>query len=764
VQNKKWLAKVFKSMTVDEAGRMREIADVLALLPGNKLSVLSRAAVLAAEAAAKATASGSGEGTGLRKTGPDTDSDEDEDDDKERALWEDPRQPLEKRKLAALEELDDLVSSADNAKNLFAVGAFPSLMQVVLGAAPPEWKPAGEAVTAAAAGAGEESASSAFATLAVQARAAEVLTTVLQNNPAAQMWSLQSGCLHGLVTALTHAINMADYWLLVGRKDASEASPAVASPLNSYLHLQTALISALSSLTRHNGQAQAALVAGINLSTGASSSAADASTSVVMTMPAFEVDIPSSLTATTTTAGETSDGRSIPLHEAAKALRRHQAVGPVEESSSKALVLRVSPFQLITHPISFWPLFCGIPSGSGSTKLPEDSASKGRRLVRKSLFFLQHLAQGGINPDEIKAAVLNTPSDAFAWLSTSDGSSSASSAVTAEGGKERGILPWLLQVLGPCPSASEADIPSTTLGTDGDSVHCRESALSILLALSQKSEKGVDVKDETERRKPVSGFKNPASSSPSESSSSATGTSGSNPYVASVPTAAAVMIEDRRRRQREQQQQHQQQQQEQSSQAQGHQQQGQEEGQSEAPEIAGLLTPPPPNYDASHTGGRAPSNLPPHRFVTTVAVTPAGASGGASSDSTALAPPAATQPPAEPSVVVPSTSATLPAPSLTLPQRLAVLLKTTKLIHSLESHKAQCKAQAEGLLKKARERDAGGKKKKKEGDEDEDDGESEVLRDQAEILSNEAELAQGVVNRLKTAASVMRAVSSGGGV
>lgn len=772
-ENKRWLTKVFKSMTVDEAGRMKELADVLALLPGNKLSVLSRAAILAAQAAEAAKTSGGAGGGGVRKApAPDTDSDDsDDDEDKAKAVWQDASQPLEKRKLSALEELDDLVSSADNAKNLFAVGAFPSLMQVVLGTAPPEWRPAGEPVTAAGgAGAGAGSAAAAaaseegqeqqqaFASLSVQARAAEVLSTVLQNNPAAQTWSLQSGCLHGLVTALTHATIMTDYCLLL--------LPSPATLLHGYLHLQTALVGALSALTRHNGQAQAALVAGINLSTGADSA-------VVMTMPAFEVDIEEGGSSGSISALPSSSSSSpLTLLEAAKALRRHHHRHH-EAKEVEAGALHVSPFHLVTHPLHLWPLF----SDDATSPLMDASArSKGRRLVRKCLFFLQHFAQGGVNPDEIKAALLNIPSDPFAWLPTLPASSfssssslsvspAASTAGTGEERRENGAVPWLLRVL-------DTSATSSTSSTEGDAVHCRESALTILLALSQKSEKGVDVKDETERRKPVSGFTNPSSSS-----------SSGNPFVASVPTAAATMIEERRRlrQQREEEQPQQQPQQ----QTQGDNQAEQQQASTTTTPVAGLLMPPPPNYDAdaaSSSAGqqqRAPSNLPPHRFVTTVAV-PASQQPSSStalaaiagSTGAATAAPAPAPAPAAGSSSSSAPSAALPSPSLTLPQRLAILLKSKLdsgdgdgdggngaqllLVDVLEAHAVKCSTAAEALTKKAAEAPAAAKA----GDTED---EASLLRDQAEILSNEAELAQSVIKRLKTAAMVMRAMTSGSG-
>lgn len=76
--------------------------------------------------------------------------------------------------VGALDELCDLVESVDNAKNLFVVGGFGPLLACL---AP------GRAVR-------------------LQRRAAEVLATVVQNNPKAQLWALQAGTLPTLVALL----------------------------------------------------------------------------------------------------------------------------------------------------------------------------------------------------------------------------------------------------------------------------------------------------------------------------------------------------------------------------------------------------------------------------------------------------------------------------------------------------------------------------------------------------------------------------------
>lgn len=116
--DKKWLEEALQSVTVDEVKRMRELG-----------AILER---------------------------PEVD---------------------ESERFAALEELQDFVESIDNAKNLFAIGAFDAVVRCLGGDASPKLRRA----------------------------AAATLSTVVQNNPKAQEWAMDGGLAPALLLALADA-------------------------------------------------------------------------------------------------------------------------------------------------------------------------------------------------------------------------------------------------------------------------------------------------------------------------------------------------------------------------------------------------------------------------------------------------------------------------------------------------------------------------------------------------------------------------------
>lgn len=159
MQDKKWLAEALESLTVDEAKVMRDLSKIL-----EKQETVS----------AQETSSGSGEPESSSAT------------------------PAEK--LGALEQLQDIVESLDNAKNLFVVGGYRPVLRVL--------------------------ASSNRAD--VRAAAATLVSTVVQNNPKAQQWALANGTLPTL--AATLALASGDYARLL--QDGGAALPKFEAPSN----------------------------------------------------------------------------------------------------------------------------------------------------------------------------------------------------------------------------------------------------------------------------------------------------------------------------------------------------------------------------------------------------------------------------------------------------------------------------------------------------------------------------------------------------
>jgi len=117
--DKKWLEAAFQSLTVDEVKRMRELAAVL--LSQNLMAMRGHA-------------------------------------------------------LLPWRELQDFVESIDNAKNLFAIGAFEAVVSCL------------------------KSSSS-----KVRRAAAATLATTVQNDPKAQEWAMHGGLAHELLVALLDA-------------------------------------------------------------------------------------------------------------------------------------------------------------------------------------------------------------------------------------------------------------------------------------------------------------------------------------------------------------------------------------------------------------------------------------------------------------------------------------------------------------------------------------------------------------------------------
>ena len=452
-----WLTEAFNSLTVDEAARMRALGSALSLLRGHVPSSLTMALAAGASAAPAAPSTSS---TPVR-------------------ISDDATQPLPARKLAALDELQEFVEDIDNAKNLFAIGAFPALMQCVLGEAPP---PA-EGVAGATIATNDDYDD--FAPPAVQARAAEVLSTVLQNNPAAQSWALQSGALHALSTALARAAVRTHVIL----QSAATGVASSADELTAQLVLQAGLVSALSALVRHNGAAQAALMAGLDLSASGSGGSGNGAGF------AMEVDLGGGATA------------------------------------------HVSPFSLLVLPISLWPQL-------HTPGLPAGARSRGRRLVRKCLLALRHLVEAGVDPDAVKAACLRARLDAPAPGPTAVAAAATSGTIPAllrllhratdgasvddddDDADARDARESALYVFSALlePSVAGASVKDDSekrrLGADG-----RPAAVP-------RRGGGTAVPEATLHLQPL-----PSAPAPAVSQS---------PYVASVPTAAATMIAARR--------------------------------------------------------------------------------------------------------------------------------------------------------------------------------------------------------------------------
>lgn len=153
--DKKWLEEALQSLTVDEVKRMRELASILAVPEG--VAATSEAA-----------------------------------------------------RFAALQELQDFVESIDNAKNLFAIGAFDAVVGCLRSSS-----------------------------AKIRRAAASTLSTVVQNNPKAQEWALEGG----LATALLVALADAEARLLL----PAGAAASSWSPADS-LRLVATLLTALASL------------------------------------------------------------------------------------------------------------------------------------------------------------------------------------------------------------------------------------------------------------------------------------------------------------------------------------------------------------------------------------------------------------------------------------------------------------------------------------------------------------------------------------
>lgn len=175
--DKKWLEDAFQSITVDETKRMRELGLLIAR-PEDSL------------------------------------------EDSER--------------IAALEELQDFVESIDNAKNLFAIGAFEAVRDCLY-----------------------NSRSS-----AVRRSAASTLSTTVQNNPKAQEWALHGGLHIVLLRTLVEAEECIANALgcdgaCLERGVSAGVSSALEWSTNDALRLAATTITALSSLVRHNAVGEA---------------------------------------------------------------------------------------------------------------------------------------------------------------------------------------------------------------------------------------------------------------------------------------------------------------------------------------------------------------------------------------------------------------------------------------------------------------------------------------------------------------------------
>jgi hypothetical protein len=193
-----------QSMTVDEAARMRDLGACLRETVAHPVPASALATAGAADASPAALLVLPGASAAEASLGA--------------------------YKLAALEELQDLVESIDNAKDLFMVGAVGPLFDAVRGA-PPDLGEGG-AVTLRG-----------TTPLAVRAQACLVVGTVVQNNPAAQEWALRAGALPLLLEALA-----------AGGGETREA-----------LALCAAAMGALASLLRDCKRAQAALLEGTGM-------------------------------------------------------------------------------------------------------------------------------------------------------------------------------------------------------------------------------------------------------------------------------------------------------------------------------------------------------------------------------------------------------------------------------------------------------------------------------------------------------------------
>jgi len=169
-EEKAWLSSALQSMSVDEAARMRELGKVLQVVDTCVIECLP------ADGAPLLTAPGV---PSLEST-------------------------LGELKLEALHELQDLVESIDNAKDLFMVGAVGPLLDCVRGLPPVRVEgEVGDPINSTSSGSGGVSVRVHGSTLpAVRAQACVVVGTVVQNNPAAQAWALGVGTLPLLLAAL----------------------------------------------------------------------------------------------------------------------------------------------------------------------------------------------------------------------------------------------------------------------------------------------------------------------------------------------------------------------------------------------------------------------------------------------------------------------------------------------------------------------------------------------------------------------------------
>jgi hypothetical protein len=134
----------------------------------------------------------------------------------------------EAEKLAALDELESFVESIDNAKNLFIVGGFEPLLDCLRSSL----------------------------SLAIRRRAADVLAVVVQNNPRAQEWALESGCMTVVANALAGRGLAASASGSGGSSSSSNGAGAAAAALST----RASALTALSALVRDNKEGQQRLV------------------------------------------------------------------------------------------------------------------------------------------------------------------------------------------------------------------------------------------------------------------------------------------------------------------------------------------------------------------------------------------------------------------------------------------------------------------------------------------------------------------------
>jgi trimeric autotransporter adhesin len=332
----------------------------------------------------------------------------------------------ESERAAVLEQLRDLVESMDTAKNLFVVGGY------------------GPALDALARS----------SSVRVRAAAANLVATVVQNNPKAQAWALAASTLPCL--AATLAVAAGEYAQLT--TGGAHPAPAAAAE-------------------QDDAAASAAAAASAPQLAAAAPSSASAVMPTPLSRPPFAAvgdgDAP---------AAAAAEWPTDVLRLWAAALMALSALVR-DNVEAQADLVASGALELLLQPLRQWRQLAAGGAGdrAGVAPLPPAAVTQGRRLLRRCLFAVRHLVEGA-QADAVKHALL-MPAPA--------------AAAAALGGHVGGTATDLAALLS---LGALTQLPGNA-DEDPDVAAIRDSALAVVASVASPSPVGVTtVVDDTDGR------------------------------------------------------------------------------------------------------------------------------------------------------------------------------------------------------------------------------------------------------------------------